>query len=202
MLYDFSMIEWPIWISGALFAVIHSLFASTWCKQRFYQLGMRPQRYRLLYSIFATILTGLWILYIYQLADAPLYEIDGWSRWLMISVQLIGASIALISLRSFDTKLFLGIADAPDDREPFHEHGLYRYVRHPMYTGVMLVLFANPSQSINSFNLALIISCYFIAGSWLEERRMQHLHPHYADYCSRVSAFIPWRTLLSRLRRS
>lgn len=196
MLYDLPMIVWPIWISGALFAAIHSLFAAAWCKHQFYRLGMSAQRYRLLYSIFATILTGLWLLYICQLTDAPLYTVHGGFAWVFILLQLAGISIALISLRSFDAKLFLGLTAPTDDVDPFHEHGLYRYVRHPMYSGVMLALLSSPTQSVNSFNLALIICGYFIVGSWLEERRMLNAHPHYADYQRRVPAFIPWRALL------
>jgi len=196
------MIAWPIWISGALFALVHSFFAAPFCKARFYRLGMSAQRYRLLYSVFATLLTGLWLFYIYQLPDTPLYKIDSWLRWLLMLLQLAGAAIALLSLRSFDAKLFLGLSASPDDLEPFHEHGLYRYIRHPMYSGVMLFLLGSPTQSVNSFNFALIISCYFVAGSWLEERRMLSAHPQYASYRSRVSAFIPWRTLLTTLRRS
>ena len=202
MLYDFTMIAWPIWISGVLFAAIHSLFASVWCKEQFYRLGMSAQRYRLLYSIFATILTSLWLLYIYQLRDAPLYSIDGWLQWPMLLLQLVGILIALISLKSFDARLFLGLSHSSESVDPFHEHGLYRYMRHPMYSGVMLTLLSSPIQSINSFNFALIICCYFVAGSWLEERRMLSAHPLYADYRNRVSAFIPWRALLYRDKRS
>lgn len=196
------MVTWPIWISGVLFAVIHSLFAGMWCKEQFYRLGMSAQRYRLLYSIFATILTGLWLLYIYHLTDAPFYNIDGWVKWVMMTLQFMGVSVALISLRSFDAKVFIGIAASSESIDPFHEHGLYRYMRHPMYSGVMLALLSSPTQSINSFNLALIICGYFIVGSWLEERRMLNAHPHYADYQRRVPAFIPWRTLLYRDKRS
>ncbi len=196
------MISWPVWISGVLFALVHSLFAAQFCKAIFYRLGISSQRYRLLYSLFATCLTGLWIFYIYQLPDTPLYRIDSWLYLPLTLMQLGGVAIALLSLRSFDVRLFLGLSTTIDNPEPFHEHGLYRYVRHPMYSGVMLALLSSPTQSVNSFNFALIISCYFVFGSWLEERRMLSVHPQYAGYRSRVSAFIPWRTLLTTLRRS
>jgi protein-S-isoprenylcysteine O-methyltransferase Ste14 len=184
-----------------LFALVHSLFAAERCKAAFYRLGVGTRHYRLLYTIFATVLTGIWLLYIYLLSDHPLYDMNGWSRWPLMFLQLLGAAVALLSLRSFDTRLFLGLSEFPQDREPFHEHGLYRFVRHPMYSGVMLLLLASPTQSVNSFNLALFICCYFIFGARLEEARMVKAHHEYAGYQRRVPAFIPWRSLLSVLGR-
>lgn len=190
----------PVWISSLLFALIHSLFASVWCKAVFYQHGVAPHRYRLLYSLFAVALTVLWLFYIYQLPDRPLYQVEGWLNWLMLSVQLSGLWIAVLSLKSFDTALFLGMKPMTDGREPFHEHGIYRHIRHPMYSGFMLALFASPAQSVNSMNLMICIALYFLLGSRLEERRMLLMHPEYAEYRRRVSAFIPWRALFHRPR--
>jgi len=192
----------PVWISSLLFALTHSLFASEWCKQWFYRFGMTSQHYRLLYSLFAVALTIGWLFYIYQLPDSSLYRIEGWQNGLMLAVQLSGLGIALYSLKSFDAGLFLGLKSAHGEPEPFHERGIYRHVRHPMYTGVMLALLASPVQSINSLNLALSICCYFVSGSWFEERRMLKAHPQYADYIMRVPAFLPWRALFRRPRRT
>lgn len=195
VIYAFAMISLPIWISGLLFALIHSVFAAEPCKQWFYRLGMTPQRYRLLYSIFALLLTLIWLFYIYQLPDKPLYHINGWLNGLMIAVQLAGLWIVFLSLKAFDTALFLGMKAMIDSREPFHEHGIYRYVRHPMYSGFMLALFASPAQSVNSLNLAICIAFYFLIGSRYEEQRMIRMHPEYTDYRKRVPAFVPWRAL-------
>ncbi len=195
-----SVFSLPVWISSLLFALIHSLFASTWCKTLFYQHGMAPHRYRLLYSLFAAALTALWLFYIYQLPDTPLYQIEGWLSWLMLSVQLSGLGIVLLSLKAFDTALFLGMKPMANGQEPFHEHGIYRHIRHPMYAGVMLALLASPAQSINSLNLAITVTLYFLLGSRFEERRMLLMHPEYAGYRRRVSAFIPWQALFHRLR--
>jgi protein-S-isoprenylcysteine O-methyltransferase Ste14 len=196
------MFSLPIYLSGLLFALIHSIFAAEWCKTLFYQCGMTPHRYRLLYSLFSIVLTSLWLFYIYQLPDTPLYRIEGWLNGLMLAVQLSGLWIVLLSLKSFDTGLFLGIKPMTEGREPFHEHGIYRHVRHPMYAGVMLALLASPVQSVNSLNFAISVTLYFLIGSRFEERRMLFMHPEYADYQKRVPAFVPWRALFRSLRGS
>ncbi len=163
---------------------------------------MSRQGYRLLYSILALLLTLLWILYIHFLPDGPLYHIAGGLSWLMVAAQMTGLLITLISLKSFDAGEFLGFKQDQGEPEPFHEQGIYRHIRHPMYTGIMLALLASPVQTINSLNLAVCISLYFMIGSRFEERRMIQLHPEYLDYIQRVPGFLPWRALFHRARRS
>jgi len=69
--------------------------------------------------------------------------------------------------------------------------GIYKYIRHPMYAGAILFLFAKPEMSVNSFHVALAVSLYFIIGSRLEEKRMLVEHPDYAGYQQQVGAFVP-----------
>ena len=49
------MIDWQsavwIWISGLLFATMHSILATEGCKHRLYQYGCSEQRYRLFYWV-------------------------------------------------------------------------------------------------------------------------------------------------------
>ncbi len=191
-----------VWLSGLLFALLHSVFATEACKQWFYRFGMTAQRYRFYYSLFALLLTIAWLFYLYQLPDSPLYQIGGWLNRLLLLLQLCGLWIVLLSLKAFDARLFLGLKKLPKQGEPFHEHGIYRHLRHPMYAGVMLTLLANPVQSMNSLNLTLCICLYFVIGSRFEEHRMLQSHPAYADYRQRVPAFVPWRTLFCLNRTS
>ncbi|MDQ6957948.1 MAG: isoprenylcysteine carboxylmethyltransferase family protein [Mariprofundaceae bacterium] len=180
-----------IWSTGLAFAIIHSALATQYCKNIFYRLGMNPKSYRLAYSILATLLTVLWLGFVHQLPDTTLYRTHGWMNGLMTVVQLAGLGIVVLSLRAIDTSSFLGLSTGPEKQDSFTEHGIYRYVRHPMYSGVMLALLASPVQTVNSLNLFAIIILYFIIGSRFEEQRMQTIHPEYADYQRRVSAFIP-----------
>ncbi len=180
-----------IWATGLAFAMIHSALATQCCKNTFYRLGINPKTYRLAYSILATILTVLWLSFVHRLPDTSLYRAHGWVNGLMVIVQLAGLGIVVLSLRAIDTSAFLGFSTSLDKQDSFTEHGIYRYVRHPMYSGVMLALLASPVQTVNSLNLFAIIILYFIIGSRFEEQRMQTIHPEYASYQRRVPAFIP-----------
>ena len=180
-----------IWGSGFLFALVHSVLASRPCKLGYYALGLSPRAYRLGYSVIALFTTALWLSFVHLLPDTPVYAPDGIGRWLLHGVQLAGVWGVWLSLKPVDVPAFLGFRAFPGNSEPFIEEGIYRRMRHPMYTGIMLILLAHPEQSLNSLNLYLCISVYFIIGSKFEERRMCADHPEYADYMARTPAFIP-----------
>lgn len=178
-------------LSGLLFAVVHSMLASNLIKTRCYAYGLSPQRYRLLYVILALLTTAVWLAFIDRLPDGILYKVNGSAQYLLIALQLAGILLFMLSLRPIDVRAFLGLKEFPAQLEPFIEQGIYRYLRHPMYSSIMLIMFAMPSQSRNSLTLYIVVAAYFILGSRLEEQRMLIMHPEYADYRKRVSAFIP-----------
>ncbi len=180
-----------IWLTGLLFVILHSILATRRCKNICYRLGAKPKTYRLAYTLTAAILTVLWLGFVYRLPDNGLYHIRGWANGVMRAVQLAGLWLAVSSLRAIDAASFLGLRTVADDQDNFVERGIYRHIRHPMYSGVILMLLASPAQTTNSLNLFAIIILYFIIGSRLEEQRMQTIHHEYADYRRRVSAFIP-----------
>jgi methanethiol S-methyltransferase len=180
-----------LWGSSLGFALTHSLLASRGCKRVLYAAGLSAQRYRLVFTLSALVLTGLWLGFVRMLPNTPLYRLHG--PWLVpaIALQVLGAWIVWQSVRAFDMRIFMGFAPSPPGGEPFVERGIYRRLRHPMYTGVLLILFAMPGQSVNSLNLYAAVALYFVLGSRLEERRLAADHPEYADYRRRVPAFWP-----------
>jgi len=182
-----------VWLSGLIFALLHSLTASQRCKQFIYALGLNEPRYRLLYSIVALLTTVVWAWYIHHLPDVSLYQTTGATWWLLVSLQLMGGCIALAAFVPIDGLIFLGLKPAQDSQDPFVVSGIYRWMRHPMYTGAMLILLAMPSQTWTGLNFALVLCVYFIVGSKFEEQRMLAAHPKYKDYQKTVPKFLPWR---------
>ncbi|MDX8413037.1 MAG: NnrU family protein [Mariprofundales bacterium] len=180
-----------IWLSGLVFALIHSLLASHRCKEWLYEYGLREPRYRLLYSVTAMVATGVWVFFVHQLPDMTLYQTDGLLWWLLVSMQLLGLLVVLAAFQPIDGLVFLGLRGAGQGGEPFIVRGVYRHIRHPMYAGAMLLLLAAPGQTWNGFHFTVVICLYFIIGSRFEEGRMAAIHPDYESYRRCTPAFVP-----------
>lgn len=76
----------------------------------------------------------------------------------------------------------------PLDQGALVERGAYRVVRHPIYSGVILIMigFAVAQGDWLSMGLALTTIPFFYAKTSHEERHLVATYPAYADYRTRV----------------
>jgi protein-S-isoprenylcysteine O-methyltransferase Ste14 len=114
-------------------------------------------------------------------------------------LQVLGAGICTLGLLlSCIAALRLGKnltpLPCPKDDSQLVQLGLYRFVRHPIYSGVLLVgfgwLLIYPYALILLYVLALAI--FFEFKIKLEERWLLEKFPAYAEYCKKVKKLIPW----------
>ncbi|MFK7804298.1 MAG: NnrU family protein [Anaerolineae bacterium] len=195
-------------VSFVVWAIFHSITAAQGFKDwvaRFTGERVYQGFYRLFYSA-VSVITLLPVLYFYwQLPDRPLYSVPAPFSWLMIGLQVAGFIGLTVSVLQSGALSFVGIQQAADYfsgndigkqsglGEVLVIHGLYHYMRHPLYAFSMLLLWASPAMSRNSLILVLLISTYFVLGSFIEERRLeQDFGEAYADYRKQVSRFIPF----------
>jgi protein-S-isoprenylcysteine O-methyltransferase Ste14 len=71
--------------------------------------------------------------------------------------------------------------------------GLYRYIRHPIYTGDLLLL-AGFELSLNSWlvlGVALLVP-FVVHSAVREERMLRAVLPGYDAYCARTKRFVPY----------
>lgn len=72
------------------------------------------------------------------------------------------------------------------------ERWLYRWMRHPMMTGLLLAFFVTPDLTVGHLLFALAGSGYIALGVHFEERDLRrNLGPAYDDYARRVPRFVP-----------
>ncbi|WP_442905501.1 methyltransferase family protein [Kaistella sp.] len=70
---------------------------------------------------------------------------------------------------------------------------LYRWVRHPIYTGIILVVFgyAAGTGSVHKLIIAFGLLLLFYLKSTYEEKQLLKQYPTYADYRRRTGRFFP-----------
>ena len=105
--------------------------------------------------------------------------------WLLIVVGALVVLGAVISIRWKSV--------APSMKDTLVEKGLYRYVRHPVYSGVLLELVG---LSIWIPTIPVMVACllgilWIIIQARLEELDLIQRIPAYKDYMQRVPRFIP-----------
>lgn len=75
--------------------------------------------------------------------------------------------------------------------------GLYRFVRHPIYTGVLLIVIGLTirSGSVLTLALAAVTIGFFNHKARWEERRLAERYPEYEAYAEATPRFVPqpWR---------
>jgi protein-S-isoprenylcysteine O-methyltransferase Ste14 len=188
------------------YSVVHSLLASLGVKRRVRaRFGPAVDRvYRLGYNLFA-IVSFLPVLAI--LAWRPgvqIYRLD--LPWAAVAVagQLSALALLAAGVLQTDAWSFLGLRQLTQSGETpprLVVTGLYRWVRHPLYTAGLLFLWCSPVMTTSLLALYLALTAYVIVGSRLEERRLlAEFGQAYSDYRAVVPALIP-RPPRSRIAR-
>jgi protein-S-isoprenylcysteine O-methyltransferase Ste14 len=113
-------------------------------------------------------------------------------QWLGYAVFIVGSSIAIMA--AFHLGKNLTPLPKPKENAELIQGGLYRFVRHPIYFGVIMlsVGWGLIQQSTLVWMYVLIIAIFFDIKSRKEEQWLQAKFSAYADYQGRVRKLIPW----------
>ncbi len=194
-----------ILLACALYGLIHSLLASHAAK-RFAgaRWGWVARRwYRLAFSLLGGLTLLPVLALVWRLPDRLLYAIP--MPWLLLSgmVQVAAALALLAGVMQTGVLGFLGVGQALRPGEPapliagrkggdLVTGGLYRWVRHPLYTCGLVILWLTPVMSWNLLALAAGLTGYILIGIVFEERKLlAEFGEAYAEYKSRTPALIP-----------
>jgi methanethiol S-methyltransferase len=182
----------------AAYSAVHSLLASLRAKAAARRLlgPVSDRIYRLVFNILG-IVTFLPVLAIPVLFPGRRLYLVPWP-WsgLMMAGQLAAVLVVAIGLLQTDVWHFLGLRQlsGPLESRPatLVTTGLYRHVRHPLYTVGLVFLWLSPVMTTTLLALYAGLSVYLYIGSLFEERRLQaEFGPAYAEYQKRVPRLFP-----------
>jgi methanethiol S-methyltransferase len=189
-----------IFLAVSLYSLLHSFLASRTVKNAAEVFMGHPgfRWYRLSYNIFAFISLGPVLALAIVLPDRPIYDITvPWDIPLLF-LQLAGACFSFAAAVQTGLGTLSGLTQlnhhtAQTEKGQLVTGGLYKYVRHPIYTGAILFLWASPQLSWNSLALKLAFTLYFIIGGMVEEKKLvEDFGDEYRAYRMKTPMIIPW----------
>lgn len=130
-----------------------------------------------------------------------LFALMGWRAWVFpssfdIQVVALLAGSALLALWALSANRpgNFNIRPTPRRGGTLVTSGPYRWIRHPMYTSVLMAAAAAAVKSHRTLDvlLWLALMAVLLAKAGIEERALMLRFPDYQDYQARTTKFMPW----------
>lgn len=111
--------------------------------------------------------------------------------WLGLALCMSGLLIGIVAVVQLNTNL--SPFPSPVKAGSLVKKGLYRYVRHPIYLGIILAMFGFSLASYSYPRLFLTIICYgfFILKARYEESLLLKRYQDYEDYMKNTGMILP-----------
>jgi methanethiol S-methyltransferase len=181
LLTDFALIS--------LFAFHHSLFARDVVKERLARrvpATMRRSTYVWVASLLLMLVCLAW-----QPIGGELYEATGLLAIALAAVQVAGFWITARGVARIDPLELAGIRP-PTQTEGLQITGPYGWVRHPLYTGWMLMTFATPHMTGDRLAFAAFTTGYLMVAIPWEERSLRQ---SFGEAYVRYARTVKWRMI-------
>src|SRR5262249_7989471 len=169
----------------AIFALHHSLFAREFAKRWIGSIA--PDLIRSVYVYAASLLLIL-VCVAWQPIGGQLYTASGAAAILLVAIELAGVWCIARAVARIDPLELAGVR-APH-AEGLQTTGMYRLVRHPIYCGWMLAVFATPHMTGDRLAFAVMTTAYLVAAVPFEERSLAR---SFGDDYARYRRDVRWR---------
>lgn len=180
------------------FGVQHSVMARPSYKAwwgRHFPPAIERSTYVLVASLLLLLMYGSW-----RPLPYPVWDVrEPTLRAILIALFWLGwivTAIAAAATRQLEMVGLQQIVDALRGRSASEltltTSGLYRMVRHPIYIGTIVAMWATPEMSVGHLMFALVATIYTLLGTVLEERDLVRIFGEkYRSYQRRVRMLIP-----------
>jgi protein-S-isoprenylcysteine O-methyltransferase Ste14 len=185
----------------ALFFAHHSVMARVRAKRaiaRFVPPAVERSTYVLVASLALVLLMAMW-----HPLPAIVWRAEGAARGVALVVFWTGVLVSLAASHTLDGLELFGVRQVLASfrgralsSTPFRTPGLYRLVRHPMMTGMLMTFWAAPTMTVGRLLLAAAMTGYILAAvKWLEQRDLRKTFgAEYERYQRAVPMLLPVRT--------
>ena len=186
-----------------LFGFFHSLMARERFK-RWWTTIIPADAERSTYVVQSALFLSL-AMWQWQPMPTVIWAVDGALAWVAYGICALGVFLVLLSTFLIDHFELFGLRqiwnaghDRPMPKPVFKTPFLYRFVRHPMQLGVILVVFGTPHMTLGHALFAGLMTLYVMIGLWFEERSLvREFGDTYRDYQRQVPMLIPRLTPFS-----
>ncbi|MBL8079645.1 MAG: isoprenylcysteine carboxylmethyltransferase family protein [Anaerolineales bacterium] len=178
----------------ALWGLVHSFLASRFAKDMIPAKMGGMDFYRLGYNMFAVVSFAPILYLMSTLPNKPLYQVASPWNLVMFGGQLLSVFFLLITVLQTDTLSFVGLRQLFEKESSggLVTRGLYRMVRHPLYTFTLLFIWLTPTMTQNSLTVYIGATIYTLVGAYFEEKKLlQDFGEAYAEYKRITPMLIP-----------
>jgi protein-S-isoprenylcysteine O-methyltransferase Ste14 len=186
-------------LSVLIWGALHSTLASLKAKELAHRwFGPAADRfYRLAYNLFALASFGPVLVIIFLTPDRQLYLVPLPWMALMIAGQLLAMVALVVGFLQMDVWEFVGLRQTTGSLSSRGGEllisGLYRHVRHPLYTAGLAFIWLMPLMTANVLAINIALSLYVVIGAWFEERKLMHeFGEAYAAYQRQTPMLVPF----------
>ncbi len=190
-------IVWNVLLVG-LWGAIHTYMARPSFKSvvtKFIPEAAERASYILVAGVTSAALIGFW-----QNIPGQVWRIEPgglayaiWAVFFFGWAFLLAATFAINHFDLFGLRqVFLNFKGQPRPPLQFVKRAMYRYIRHPIQTGVLIGIWATPSMSMTQIVLSICFTAYIFVGLWFEERDLVREHgDEYLQYRHEAGKLFP-----------
>lgn len=182
-----------------MFGLQHSIMARERFKRAWTRL-IPPQLERATYVLASSLALGV-IMWQWRPLPARIWSVESTPAaallWSLNALGWLGGTFSTFLIDHFDLfgikQAFHAFRRSSYQRRGFVTPVLYKYMRHPLMTGLLIGFWVTPHMSVGHLVLSLGMSAYILIGVHFEERSLvRALGADYARYQASTPKFLPW----------
>ena len=123
--------------------------------------------------------------------SSSVWTIPTWLVWILNALAIVG--LVLMAIAALGLGRGLTAMPIPNEHAQLRTGGLYRWVRHPIYSGLLLFALCRTLTSGNLIVLGafILLTVLLTFKARWEEQQLTERFPEYPQYAARTGRFVP-----------